>query len=151
MTQPYRQSHAGPLTKLHHILIATDFSAASDAAVEMGASVARDASASVQLLCVLEALMYVPAEMASLAESDPDLHPEATRRMASTLRRIHELEVENVSSGIEFGIAADVLVRYANSARFDLLILGRAGRGSTSAFVIPRVSIPVMVVPFVRT
>jgi len=140
------------VTKLHHILIATDFSAAaSDAAVEMGASVARDASASVQLLCVLEALMYVPAGMAALVERDPDLHPEATRRMASTIRRIHELEVENVSSSIEFGIAADVLVRYANSAKFDLLILGRAGRGSTSAFVIPRVSIPVMVVPSVRT
>lgn len=152
MTQPYRRSSPGPhVPKLHRLLVATDFDAASDAAVEVGAVLARDVSASIHLLCVLEALMYTPPDMTALAARDPELHPEATRQMASAVHRVHELGVESVSSSIEFGIAVEVLVRYANSAKFDLLVLGRRQHGSTAAYVVPRVSIPVLVIPARRT
>jgi nucleotide-binding universal stress UspA family protein len=67
--------------------------------------------------------------------------------MESAVRRLHELGVETVASSIEFGIAADVIVRYANSGEFDLVVLGSRGRGSTSAYVISHVSTPVMVIP----
>jgi nucleotide-binding universal stress UspA family protein len=146
MTQPYRDSSRGP----HRLLVATDFDPASEAALERSAVLARDSSGSIHLLCVLEALMYTPPDMAALAARDPELHPETTRHMEEAVRRLHELGVATVTGGIEFGIAADVIVRYANSMKFDLLLLGSRGRGSTSAYVIPRVSIPVTVVSLRR-
>lgn len=144
MTQPYRDPSPGPYRR---ILVATDFDVPSDAAIETGAALARDANGLVHLLSVLEALMYTPPDMAAFAARDPELHPEATRNMESAVRRLHELGVETVASSIEFGIAADVIVRYANSGEFDLVVLGSRGRGSTSAYVISHVSTPVMVIP----
>ncbi len=148
MTQPYRQpGHAPHAPKLQRLLVATDFDLASEVAVDAGAALAREMGASIHLLCVLEALMYTPPDIAALARLDPELHPEATRRMAAAVRHVRDLGVDSVSSSIEFGIAVDVLVRHANSAKFDLLVLGRRNHGSTSAYVVPRVNIPVMVFP----
>jgi nucleotide-binding universal stress UspA family protein len=146
MTQPYRDSSPGP----HRLLVATDFDPASEAALERSAALARDSNGSILLLCVLEALMYAPPDMAALAARDPSLHPEVTRHMEDAVRRLHELGIATVSARIEFGIAEDVIARYANSGKFDLLVLGSRGNGSTSAYVIPRVTIPVMVVPLLR-
>jgi|ERR1700733_4017681 len=141
MPLPFRYS--GP--KLHRLLVATDFDAASDAAVEMGAALARDASAFVHLLYVIQA----PAPPG--AGANPKLPPEATCNMANAVRHLHELGVESVTSSIEFGIPADVIVRHASSTKFDLLVLGGRGKGSTSKYVVMRVRIPVMVIPFRST
>jgi nucleotide-binding universal stress UspA family protein len=129
------------------VLIATDFDSASDAAVEVGAMLARDAAAEVHLLCVLEALMYSPLDIAERAAKDHELHPEASRNMARTVRRVQALGVEQVETALEFGIAADVIVRYASSGRFDLLVLGHRGRSTSSSAALLRASIPVLVVP----
>jgi nucleotide-binding universal stress UspA family protein len=128
--------------------VATDFDGASNGALERGAAVAREANGSIHLLCVLEALMYAPLDVAALAAREPELHPEATRNMEDAVRRLRELGVEIIASSIEFGIAEDVIVRYANSTKFDLLVLGSRGKGRMSAYVTSRVGIPVMVVPF---
>jgi nucleotide-binding universal stress UspA family protein len=148
--QPYRNS--SPERKppdFHRLLIATDFDAASDAAVEFGAALAKRVgpAASIHVLSVLEALMYTPPKMAMLSERDPDLHPEATGRMASTVRRLHEHGIDAVESSFEFGIASDVIVTYANSGRFDVLIVGRRTKGSTVGSLLPRVNIPLLTVP----
>jgi nucleotide-binding universal stress UspA family protein len=101
----------------------------------------------VHVLYVLEALMYSPPAIAALAQKDPRTHPEGTRRMAAATARLAELGVNSVESSIEFGIAVDVIVRYANDGRFDVLVIGSRRHGSTSAYVVPRSRIPVFSVP----
>jgi nucleotide-binding universal stress UspA family protein len=149
MMHPYRRSiPEQKLPKLHRLLIATNFDAASEAAVDMGAALAYRAggAASIHLVCVLEALMYTPWNMAALAERDPDLHPEVTHRVTNAVQHLREYGIENVESSIEFGIAADVIVRYAASGKFDVLILGRRQKASTATYVMARASIPVLTV-----
>jgi nucleotide-binding universal stress UspA family protein len=149
MLQPYRRSNPEQkLPKLHRLLIATNFDATSEAAIEMGAALAYRAagSCSIHLICVLEALMYTPWKMAALSERDPDLHPEVTHRMAKAVQHLREYGIESIESSIEFGIAADVIVRYVASGKFDVLILGRGEKASTAAHVMARTSIPVLTV-----
>jgi nucleotide-binding universal stress UspA family protein len=146
---PYRRSSPEQkLPKLHRLLIATNFDAASEAAIEMGAALGYRAggSSSIHLVCVLEALMYTPWNMAALSRRDPDLHPEVTHRVVTAVQRLREYGIENVESSIEFGIAADVIVRYAVSGKFDVLILGRRQKASTAAYVMARASLPVLTV-----
>lgn len=139
--ETYRTSGAS------RILVATDFDASSDGSLKAAAELARARDAPVHVLYVLEALMYSPPAIAALAEKDPATHPEATRRMAAAKARLAELGVHSVECSIEYGIAVDVIVRYANDGRFDVLVIGSRRHGSTAANVVPRSRIPVFAVP----
>jgi nucleotide-binding universal stress UspA family protein len=132
---------------LARILVATDFDAASAAAVDAAADLACATGASVHLLSVLEALMYTPKEIAAFAERDPRTHPEVTRKMEVAIGRLRERGVKEVDGSIEFGIPVDVILRHANEGRFGLLLIGSRRHGSSAAYVIPRSRIPVMAVP----
>jgi len=113
-----------------------------------GAAVlARSVGASVHILCVLEALMYTPPEMRTLAQRDPGTHPETTQKLADAIGLVHGMGVQEVDGEIEFGIALDVVVQKANSGRFDLLVVGARGRGHVAPQVIARATIPVLAVP----
>ena len=136
------------MSNLQRILVATDFDTVSEGAVEAAAKLACSTNASIHLLCVLEALMYAPPDMADMAERDPRTHPEATRKMAEAVRQLRERGVREADGSIEFGIAVDVILRRANDGQFDLLVVGNRRHGSTAAYVIPRSKIPVMTVPF---
>jgi nucleotide-binding universal stress UspA family protein len=129
------------------ILLATDLDETSGDALRVAAEVAREPGASVHVLYVLEALMYSAPDMAAFAEKDPRTHPEATRRLAGASAQLRELGVKNVETHIEYGIAVDVIVRYANDGRFDVLVLGSRRHGSTASYVVPRSAIPVVAVP----
>jgi universal stress protein A len=129
------------------ILLATDFDEVSGDALRIAAGLAREHGASVRVLYVLEALMYTAPDMAALAEKDPRTHPEATRLMAAAKDELARLGVKNVETTIEYGIAVDVIVRYANDGRFDVLVIGSRRHGSTASYVVPRSRIPVVAVP----
>jgi nucleotide-binding universal stress UspA family protein len=127
--------------------VATNFDGASKAAIDAAASVARSGRCSIHVLCVLEALMYAVPEMAAWAERDPRTHPEVTRKLRETTSTLRAAGVEQVDASVEYGIAADVILRHASGGEFDLLVLGAGGhRGDVEAAVVARAKIPVIVV-----
>jgi nucleotide-binding universal stress UspA family protein len=129
------------------ILLATDFDEVSGDALRVAAKLARENDASIHVLYVLEALMYTAPDMAAFAEKDPRTHPEATRSLAAARDQLATLGVKRVEATIEYGIAVDVIVRYANDGRFDVLVIGSRRHGSTASYVVPRSVIPVLAVP----
>ncbi len=129
------------------ILLATDFDSVSDAAVEATARLAVALGARVELLYVLEALMYTAPGMAALAERDPGVHPEASRKVALAVEHLRSRGVAAVGGAIDYGIAQDVIARRAVAADFDLLVIGTHGRGTTVRDIIQKSAIPVMAVP----
>jgi nucleotide-binding universal stress UspA family protein len=129
------------------ILVATDFDAASDAALEGAAQLAVSLGGPVHLLYVLEALMYGSAEMAGLADRDPKLHVAATKRVEAAVAALKSRGVSRVTSSIEYGIAVDVIAKHAIASEHDLLVVGSHGRGTTVGDIIKRSAIPVMAVP----
>jgi nucleotide-binding universal stress UspA family protein len=145
VNQPYR---APAEVSIRRILVATELEAASEAAVEIGVALAIATRASVHVLCVLEALMYSPPNMALLVKRAPEqTHPEATRKMVALVRKIEAQGVQEVASSIEFGIAVDVIQRRVERGRFDLLVLGAGRRGTAASHLTQRLSIPVLTVP----
>lgn len=136
------------MTEFKRILLATNFDDASSAAVETAVGLARAAGESIHVLCVLEALMYAPPEMAQWAERDPQTHPEVTRKLQDVLRAIRARGVETIDGAIEYGIAVDVILRHANGGHFNLVVVGNHGRGGNlGAYVTARTKVPVVAVP----
>jgi nucleotide-binding universal stress UspA family protein len=136
------------MKELKRILLATNFDSASYAAMETAAALARPANGSIYVLCVLEALMYDTPEMAAWAERDPRTHPEVTRQLQETLSGLLARGVKHVNGGVEYGIAADIILRHANEPRFDLVVVGSHGHvGGVEAVLHARAKIPVVAVP----
>jgi nucleotide-binding universal stress UspA family protein len=145
---PYRGSSLSARSrKIERILVATDFGSGANAVLEGAAMLARSVGATVHILCVLEALMYTPPEMRTLAQRDRETHPEATQKLADAVGLVHALGVQDVDGEIEFGIAVDVVLEKANSGRFDLLVVGARARGHVAPHVISRATVPVLAVP----
>jgi nucleotide-binding universal stress UspA family protein len=151
MIQPYRPPPAAPTRpRFRSLLVAMHLDPGAETVLEAAAALAKETGARVHVLSVLEALMYSPLDLGPFEERDPELHPEASRGMTRAVARLQELGVETVTGGIEFGIAADVIVQQADPARFDMILLGRRGKGSVAAEVMARASIPVLIVPLPR-
>jgi nucleotide-binding universal stress UspA family protein len=148
VAQPYRDLGSGPSRpKIERLLVATLLEPPLRE-VETAAALARAVGGSVCVLHVLEALMYSSAEMTELARRNPQTHPEASRKLAEAVRLVTTLGVSDAQGSIEYGIPAEIVVRYANSGRFDLLVLGNRGRsGGVHARALAESRIPVMNVP----
>ena len=139
---PFRSSGEHP-----QILVATDGDAASWATLDAAAALAVATGASVHVLRVLAALMYATPEMTAIARRDRNTHPEASRHMEAALQRLRDRGVQTVESSIEFGIAVDVIVAFANDGRFSRLVVGGADHEWLATQVGARSKIPITVVP----
>jgi nucleotide-binding universal stress UspA family protein len=144
--QPYRAPT--PLS-IARILVATDFEhGAADPVVHVAATLARSMRAALHVLCVLEALMYTPKDMASFVEREPArAHPEASRKMTELVHRLRALGLENTTHSIEFGIPVDVIERRTEEGRFDLVVLGTGRRAASATHLMTRLKVPVLAVP----
>ena len=143
------------------ILAATDFSPASQPALDQAESIARECGAR---LLILHAY-HVPA-LASVSQAPPDVYEDFLRAVrADGEKRLDALVAHGQACGIETrgllreGFPEAEILDAAAREKADLIVLGTHGRrgpsrllmGSVAARVAGRAFCPVMTVPAART
>ena len=138
------------------ILMATDFSPASEAALEEAARLARESRATLWVLYVYQnppanAVPYVPAE--SYLESLVAVRTEAEARMQGLVARgwLRDVDVRTV---VVKGLPGSQIVETAIREKVDLIVMGTHGRrglsrlllGSVAAMVIAVAPCPVLTI-----
>jgi nucleotide-binding universal stress UspA family protein len=137
---------------LRRVLVATDFSEASTAAVRYGADLARRFNAQLYVFHAMDHL-----DEGAEAEQPDDLS-EAMQNAAHN--RLRHLLASNALRHIEplcamrVGAAADEIVRYAHESGIDLIVMGTHGRegvmralmGSVAERVVRRATCPVLTI-----
>jgi nucleotide-binding universal stress UspA family protein len=139
-------------TVFHRILLATDFSKASERALTVAAGLAHASAARLTLLYVYNvSLAGTPAEEAERTWPGAIQVREHLDRMVTNLRSAG-LHVDGV---VRFGVAPVEIAELALQKRVDLVVTGTHGRkglarvwyGSVAAQVVRRSSAAVLVVP----
>lgn len=141
------------------VTYATDFSPPSLAAFPHALALARLTGAELMILHVLPATVspfidggYVPQEIWD--QLDAGLRAQARQEMDRLLRRALDAGVRATASVVATGVPADEIVRAAEQAKSDLLVLGTHGRtgvarlvlGSVAARVVATATCPVLTV-----
>lgn len=128
---------------LKHILVATDFSECSDAAVEQGRALAAVFDASLHLLHIVTAPLqemwagYAPgAEFLTVVR---DLEVEARTRLEH-LAASGEIRRDRVVVQTAWGDPSDEILKYAREHRVDLIVCGTHGRRGWSHVVMGSVA-----------
>ena len=130
------------------ILFATDFSPASDAALQYATSLARDSGATLLIAHVEELPMpYVGGEMYFAQPEYPN--PEIRRMLEAVVPPDKSVRYEH---RLVMGTAADDIVRLADEEHVDLIVIGTHGRtglkrvlmGSVAEAVMRRATCPVL-------
>ena len=152
-----RPARAWNIDCMKTLLVAVDFSDASRHVIDCAAGLARELSARIVLLHVVEPISsYVPVGAAMdvietaplpVMEEDLKVQQEQLVRMA--------MGMENVETLAVIGLAADEIVGQAAERGAALIVLGSHGRGalyhlfagSVVTGVIKRSKVPVLVVP----
>jgi nucleotide-binding universal stress UspA family protein len=112
---------------LKHVLVATDFSPPSEAAVVSGRALARAFGASLTLLHVAENHFLRPMP------ADPHTITAATTRTLNDLLTDDDWQSLHARAAIEVADApADAIVDYANTHAIDLIVMGTHGRSAVS-------------------
>jgi nucleotide-binding universal stress UspA family protein len=135
-----------------NILIPTDGSEESEAAVEHGVELAKAFDAKVHALYVIEtqATYILTAE---LGDAEMEEYRDYGEGVVSDLANRAAEQGLDATGVIKTGKIAEEIVEYAEDNEIDLIVLGRRGRGSieqylgsTSEKVVRRSEIPVTVV-----
>jgi nucleotide-binding universal stress UspA family protein len=142
-----------PTLDVTRILAATDFSDASNAAVQYAAALARHLSATLILAHVVEPLT-VPQQWRSLVEESDEI------RVANARDRLNALAAQDCGPQpceviVSVGRAADVIDAIAEECRAQLIVMGLNSDqgpfsprpGSIAYRVLASTTIPVLVVP----
>jgi nucleotide-binding universal stress UspA family protein len=116
------------------ILVPTDFSAASDAALEFAKTIARTFGASLHLLHVFEdpvaagfTEVYAPLPSDTRAALLEDAHTQLANRLSAEDRDRFRATTEVVS-----GLSAMAIIEYAQDQHIDLIVIGTHGRTGLS-------------------
>ncbi len=134
------------------ILVATDFSACSQPALDYAALQARRFGASLHLIYVAQPPTFVSPEAIGMMESALGIEvAEGNRRMEEALRKLRDVDLR-AGGTVVVGFAADMIVALANEKKHDLVVLGTHGRsglkhvllGSVAEEVVRRSLIPVL-------
>ena len=117
-----------------HILVATDFSAASDAALTYARSLACQFGASINLVHVVEDPFVAGASKGEiLVTMPPDLRQSlecAAREQLAARLAGHAASWPASSIDVLAGSAANRIVEHANETHADLIVMGRYGRSA---------------------
>jgi nucleotide-binding universal stress UspA family protein len=130
-----RVTTEGAMIVLKNILVATDFEAASDAALVYGRALARTFGASLHLLHVAENQFLRPSP------SDPPLVK------AAQLRSLHERVTDDDRATLRARAVietsddpAEAIVAYARNEQVDLIVMGTHGRSAMSQLLVGSVA-----------
>lgn len=120
---------------LKQILVATDFSEASAAAMDYGRALARTFGASLHLLHVAENPFLRPTAV------DPYALREATlRRLAGRLTEDDKGALRATAVLDTSDEPADAIVTYAGAHGIDLIVMGTHGRGTVAQILVGSVA-----------
>lgn len=145
----------------NRLLVATDFSAASEAALECAGRIAAQFHASVHVLHVVEdpAVASAAGFFSGIHHHPSRLSRDAVLREARQRLALHVATTAGTSFGASaeavIGQPAETIVAYAAANGFDAIVLGSHGRsglarallGSVAEHVIRTASCPVLTVP----
>ena len=120
---------------LKHVLVATDFSPPSDAALRYGRALAGTFGATLHLLHVSENLFLkvTPAD-------HHDLKAAAARRLSDRLTDADRRDLRARALLETSDNPADAIVGYAKSADIDLIVVGTHGRGTLAQILVGSVA-----------
>ena len=146
------------MVRIRQILVPTDFSATSDAALDYAREVASRFGASLHLLHVLQdpfvaGPLVADAYVADTPGVRTTILDDARARLAHRVAR-RDRETFDVSAEAVFGRGADTIVEYAADRHIDLIIMGTHGRtgvahlllGSVAERVVRTAPCPVLTV-----
>jgi len=134
---------------LKNILVPTDFGPASQAALSYGCNLADTFAATVHVLHVMDNSLF------QARFADPAIIEAATREQLND--QVAAIEVQRLSTNVvieKFDSPTDSILRYAKSARIDLIVMGTHGRkgaahvllGSVAEQIVRSAPCPVLVV-----
>jgi nucleotide-binding universal stress UspA family protein len=145
---------------IKRIVVGTDFSEGSDAAMEQAFSLAVTLRAVVDLVHVVEpGILVAPAALGSLPLADgPALYEEIDRALTARAEQARAAGLVCQTNSLQ-GFPPGEIVRHARKVDADLIIVGTHGRtgiahavlGSVAERVVQRAACPVLVVPFAKT
>lgn len=116
---------------LEHLLVATDFSEAADAALSCGRSLARAFGATLHVLHISENVFLGPIVLDSRSVEEAALNHLLRRLIADDRRSLHARAVVETSHA-----PAEAIIAYARKANIGLILMGTHGRtGSARLFV----------------
>jgi nucleotide-binding universal stress UspA family protein len=112
------------MIRLKHILVATDFSEASEVAMHYGRALARTFGSSLHLLHVMENLFLRPLP------ADPHQLKAATAARLSQHLTDDDRAALHANAVLETSDnPAEAIVKYAGAHNIDLIVMGTHGRG----------------------
>jgi len=126
------------------ILIPTDFSRTSDAALDYGIELARRFAAEIYLLHVIEETPLGSPEswLANEPGSRDSLLHEAQQRLAHRLTEL--ATVATARSEVIFGRPAETIAEYATERHIDVIVMGTHGRTGVAHLLLGSVAERVM-------
>jgi nucleotide-binding universal stress UspA family protein len=111
-----------------HILVPTDFSALSSAAIELAINMATQFDAELTLLHVWEIPVYPYMElMMSSAELTTAMEKAATECLATKLKEVQS-RLPRAKSRLEMGLPWQQIVEVIKESKADLVVMGTHGR-----------------------
>ncbi len=136
------------------ILIAVDGSQCSMNAVNKGIELAKDLSANVMLLCIVDMTTMVDnAAVGAIIDKDVEVifEDEADKLLDSIMKKYPYNKITKIA---EEGIAREAINSIAEKHKVDLIVMGTHGRtgvmhllmGSVAEYVVRHSKVPVMVV-----
>jgi universal stress protein A len=141
---------------IKRIVVATDFSEGSDAAMEKAFAIAGAVGATVDVVHVLDtALLVAPASLGAMPLIEPEaLLEEVDKALVARVEKARAAGLICMSDSLD-GYPAREIVRHAQKTGADLIVVGTHGRtgvahailGSVAERVIQRASCPVLVIP----
>lgn len=137
-----------------HILIPVDGSEFSENAAKQGIELAKQLSASVTLLYVIDIPVMVSNAAGEMV--NPETFTIYTEQAHTAVDLIAEkFPYSKITKIIEEGVPNETILKIAHSIKADMIVMGTHGRkglnhlimGSVAEYVVRHASIPVMVVP----
>jgi putative phosphoribosyl transferase len=122
------------MTPIQHILVATDFGAASVRALEVAADIASRFGAKMTVLHAIEDLSYV-----SPCSVPPEIRKSAAFRLDDTLKFVCR-QVPTAKGIVREGFAWHEIVEVAKQVGADLVVVGSHGHGADRRFLIGSVA-----------
>ncbi|MCC7126157.1 MAG: universal stress protein [Acidobacteria bacterium] len=128
---------------LAKVLVPTDFSPASDAALRYGKAFAKAFGATLHVIHVIEEPYGQPwaveAYGFSLAALQDEWNKEAATRLAAVLKDVESDDTKAVTSSV-LGHPVMEILRYAKDEQVDLVVMGTHGRGPLGHLVLGSVA-----------